>query len=73
MADAEQLRGPLDLLLDRLSGHALRTQRKGDVVAYRVMRIKAIALEHHRNAAGARRDIVDEVAADQEIAARLLL
>src|SRR5689334_4900952 len=73
MADAEQLRGPLDLLLDFLAGHALRAQRKGNVVAYRVVRIKAIALKHHRNAASAGRDVVDEVAADQEIAARLLL
>ena len=54
-------------------GNALRPQRKGDVVAHRVVRIEAVALEHHRDAAGARRHVVDDVAADDEVAAGLLL
>ena len=54
-------------------GNALRPQRKGDVVAHGEVRIEAVALEHHRDAAGARRNVVDDVAADQEVAARLLL
>ena len=37
------------------------------------MRIEAVALEHHGHAAGARRHLVDDVAADQDVAARLLL
>ena len=73
MPDAEQLRRPLDLLVDFGARNALRPQRKGDVVAHREMRIEAVALEHHRHAAGARRNIVDDVAADQKVAAGLLL
>src|SRR3954447_9012211 len=73
MADAKQPRGPLDFFDDLLAGDALRTQRKGDVVAHRIVGIEAIALKHHCNAAGAWRDVVDDVAADQEIAAGLLL
>ena len=73
MPDAEQLRRPLDFLVDFGAGNALRLQRKGDVVAHRKMRIEAVALEHHRHAAGARRNVVDDVAADQKVAARLLL
>ena len=73
MPDAEQLRRPLDLLVDFGAGNALRLQRKGDVVAHREMRIETVALEHHRHAAGTRRNVVDDVAADQKVAARLLL
>ena len=71
VADAEQLRGPLDLLVDFGARNALRAQRKGDVLAHRVMRIEAVALKHHRHAAGAGRHLVDDVAADQKIAAGL--
>src|SRR5262249_21174814 len=53
--------------------HALGLQRERDVVAHGVVRIETVALKHHRNAARARRQLVDEPAADQEIAARLLL
>src|SRR5580765_3047634 len=73
MTDAEQLRGPFDLFVDLGAWNTLGLQRKSDVVADREMRIEAIALEHHRHAAGARRNVVDDVAADQEIAAGLLL
>ncbi len=64
---------PTGPFFDFIPGHALRAQRKCDVVAYRIVRVEAVALEHHRHAAGARRDVVDDVAADQKIAARLLL
>ena len=72
MPDAEQLRRPLDFLFNLAVRNALRPQRKGDILAHRVMRIEAVALEHHRHAAGARRNIVDDIAADQEVAAGLL-
>ena len=73
MTDTEQLRRPLDFLVDFGAGNALRLQRKGDVVAHREMRIEAVALEHHGHAAGARWNIVDDVATDQKVAARLFL
>src|SRR6185312_3188329 len=71
--DAEQLRSPFDLLVDLLARHALRLEREGDVVAHRVVRIEPIALEHHPDPSGARRQLVDDVAADQQVAAGLLL
>ena len=71
MANAEQLRRPLDFLFNLGVRNALRPQRKGDILAHRVMRIEAVALKHHRHAAGARRNIVDDIAADQEVAAGL--
>jgi len=37
------------------------------------VRIKTIALEHHGDAARAGRSVVDDVTADHEVAARLLL
>ena len=37
------------------------------------MRVEAVALEHHGDAAGARRDVVDDLAADHDVAGRLLL
>src|SRR5262249_24596719 len=73
MADPEQLRCPVDLLLDLRTGHALRAHRKADVLAHAVMRIEAVALKHHGDTAGARRNVVDEIAADDEVAAGLLL
>src|ERR1051326_24806 len=73
MTDAEQLRGPFDLFADLRARRALRLQRKGDVVATREMRIEPVALKHHRHAAGARRDVVDDGAADEKVAAGLLL
>ena len=56
MPDAEQLRRPRNLLLDLRLRRALRPQRKGDVVADGEVRIEAVALEHHGDAAGARRE-----------------
>src|SRR5262249_36411464 len=73
MIDAKQLRSPRHLLVDLDTRHSLGTQWKGDVVAHREVRVEAVALEHHRHAAGARWNIVDDVAADQKVAACLLL
>src|SRR5262249_3258668 len=46
MPDAEQLRRPLDFLVDLGARNALRAQWKGDILAHRVMRIEAVALKH---------------------------
>src|SRR5690349_7287917 len=73
MADAKQLRRPIDLFVDLGARNALGLQRKGDVVADREMRIEAVALKHHRHAARARRNVIDDIAADQKIAAGLSL
>ena len=51
----------------------LRAQGKADILAHAVVRIEAVALEHHGDAARAGRNVVDEIAADHEVAAGLLL
>src|SRR5262249_15382166 len=73
MIDAEQLRCPLDLSFDLLAGQALRPERKADVLAHGVVWVEPIALEHHGDAARAGRNVVDDAAADHEVAAALLL
>src|SRR5262249_29421435 len=72
VANAEELRCPLDLSLDLGALHALRAQWEGDVVPHRQMWIETIALKHHRYAAGAWRDLVDRLAMDEDMARGLL-
>src|ERR1051326_426318 len=71
--DVEHTRRPLDLALDLLARRALGLERKGDVVPHREMRIEPVALEHHGDAAGAWRHMVDHVAADHDVARGLFL
>src|SRR6185312_10380633 len=73
MIDAEQLGRPFDLPRYLRAWGLLRTQRKGDVVRHREVRVQAVALEHHGDAARARRHAVHDLAADQDVARGLLL
>src|SRR5262249_24346609 len=72
LGEAGRLGSPRPLLMDLGAGHALGAQWKCDVVAHREVWVEAVALEHHCHAAGARWNFVDNVAADQEVAACLL-
>ena len=71
--DAEQAGGPIDLALDLGPWRALRLQRKCNVIGDSQVRIEAIALKHHRDAARARRDVIDDFVVDQDVAGRLPL
>src|SRR5262249_7714439 len=48
--DAEQAGGPLHLLAVLVLGHALRLQRKGDVLVHAEVGVERVALEHHGDA-----------------------
>ncbi len=54
-------------------GHAGQPQREGHVVGDRHVWVKRVALEHHGEAAGVGRDVVDHRVVDQQIAGRNLL
>src|SRR5215831_16268013 len=59
------------LLISALGTRWVRSG-KAMFVAHREVWVEAVALEHHCHAAGARWNFVDNVAADQEVAACLL-
>jgi len=69
--DAEHLCRPLHLAGDAVPGCALRLEREGDVLCHREMRVERVALEDHRDLPGARREIVDQPPADQDVAGGL--
>ena len=71
--DPEQLRRPFDFPCDLAALNPLGPERKRYVVAHGIVRIEPVALEHHGDAPGPRRHVVDDIAADDEVAARLLL
>ena len=54
----EQLRRPFHLLCDLLFRLLAQTQPEGDVVGHRKVRVQGIVLEHHRNVAVLRCEIV---------------
>src|SRR5262249_20791598 len=68
MADAEKPGGPVDLLPERRSLDMLRLQRERDVVENGHVRVERVALEDHCDLPRARRQIVHNLAADQELA-----
>ena len=69
-ADAQERRGPLDLCFVELFLYVLGLQRKGDVLVDREVWIERIALEDHGDATLTRREIVDDLAADEDFAGR---
>ena len=69
MVDAEDRRGPLHLPLLRRPVILLRFEREGDVVGDGHMRVERVALEDHRDLAGAGGKPGHDPAADQDIAA----
>ncbi len=60
---------PVDLGLR----HAAELQTEGDVVVDGHVRIERVVLEHHRDVAILRRDVVHEPLADEDVTGRLLL
>ena len=54
-------------------GRLRELQRERDVVAHGHVRIQRVALEHHRDVAVARGDLVDDLAADPQLAGRDVL
>src|SRR6516225_11384270 len=68
---AKQAGGPIDLALDLGPWRTLRPQRKCNVVGDSEVRIEAIALKHHGDATRARRNVIDDLVVDQNIAGRL--
>src|SRR6266542_203701 len=73
MLDAEQRRRPLRLRLLLRLLDALRLQREDDVLVDGEVRIERVALEDHGDAALARGEVVDDAAADEDVAGGGLL
>ena len=71
--DAEHLRRPLDLAGDALPRRALGLQGEGDVLRHREMGVERVALEDHGDLPRPRRQGVHHPAADEDVAAGLLL
>ncbi len=70
LSDAEQSRGPLDLLAVLALRHFLGLEGKGDVLVDRQVGIEGVALEDHRDPPLPRRQLVDHSAADEDLARR---
>src|SRR5205814_3720206 len=73
MLDAEERRGPFGLRLLLRLRDALRLQREGDVFVDAEVRIERVALEDHGDATLARGKVVDDAAADEDVAGGRLL
>src|SRR5581483_7626641 len=58
--------GVLDALLDLVLRDLLHAQAEGDVLVDGEMRVERVALEHHRDVAIARGDVVDDALADPD-------
>ena len=69
LAQVEEARRLVDALVDRALRKFAQLERKRDVLAHRHLRIERVVLEHHRDVAVARRDIVDDLAVDRDRAA----
>jgi hypothetical protein len=64
----ERLRRRLHLFGDRRFPDAADLQAEADVFGDRQMRVERVALKHHRDVAIARRELVGDGAADQDLA-----
>ena len=69
----ENARGIFDTLPDLGLGHAPHAEPERHVLEHRHVRIQRVALEHHGDIAVLRRDIVDDAAADADVAVRHVL
>ena len=65
LQDARRLADPL---LDLGLGHLAELEAEGEVVADRHVRVERVALEHHGDVAVLRRDVVDHLVADAQLA-----
>jgi hypothetical protein len=73
LGQPEQLRGLRDPLADLGLLDALALERVGDVVEHAHVRVERVVLEHHRDVALLRRELVHDVVADAQLAARDVL
>jgi hypothetical protein len=71
--EREDLGGAADLLVDRRLVLLRQHQREGEVLAHRHVRIERVVLEHHRDVALFRRNVVDAALADADLARADLL
>ncbi len=68
LRDIEDAGGFVDTLLDISLREPLEAQSEGHILRHRHVRIERIVLEHHGDVAVLRRDVVDDVPADQDLA-----
>ena len=73
LLDLEDARGLLDALLDLLLRQLAQLQPEGEVVLDGHVRIERVALEDHRDVAVLRRQVVDDLVADPDLAVADLL
>ena len=64
VVDGEHLRRASHLRFDLLLRCLARAQAEGDVVEHIHVRIQRVVLEHHRDVAAPRRQVIDDLAAD---------
>ena len=62
-------RGLLDAARDLVLREALEPQPERHVLVHRHVRVERVVLEHHRHVAVLRRDVVDHLAVDRDLAA----
>src|SRR4029453_9757776 len=65
LLDAEGPGYLLDTTVDLAPLQLLETQPESDVVVHGQVRVERVALEHHRDVAVARRNVIDDAIADQ--------
>ena len=73
LAEIEDLGGALDLLVDLALVDLRELQREAHVLAHGHVRIQRVVLEDHRDVAIARRQVVDDLVADQQLTLRDVL
>src|SRR5215831_6967455 len=68
VADSKDLRRFAHALFDLAAAEAAHLQAERHVVVYAHVRIERVVLKHHRNVAIHRREVVDDLFADQDLA-----
>src|SRR6266498_451454 len=68
MTDAKKRSGPVDLLRNERPGDALSFQRESNIFKHGHVRIERVALKNHGDFPGARRQIVHNFVADEQLA-----
>ena len=68
LGDVEDARGMVDALADLFLGEFAQFQPERHVLEHRHMRVERVILEHHRDVAILRRPVVDDLAADIDVA-----